>query len=439
MQFGKHIEKGAWGLADKILPLIYGFGYVVFAIRSLPEVEFGNFVLLQEIFLIVSGLSYSFALQPLLKYASEENSDYSATISVAIILNVVFIIIASILVITFREPFSALLNAPGLSHLTFFLPAMLLTAFIRSLGVILLQTKFLIKQIFWTDLIYFVGAPVMIYVYLQKGIFSSAEDLIVINIATMLASSLVGLYLSRSMISLTAKPNMITIRKMWDYGKYSFGGSMSFFVYAKADTFILSAFTGPVQVAVYNSVKVFTRVYDVSSQVIQTFILPAVSKLSSQGLHEQLKALIEKAIYFSTISLLPVFFLFLTTSPYFIDLLYHGKYHDSVVILQAFSVLTFLVPGTAVAANALMGLGMAKKGFLIGLKVNLFSIIIYLVLTYIWGLYGIVVGYIMSSLVLFLLTMSGLNESVPIRLSDLLKRDRDIINFIRQKMQTQNK
>lgn len=434
MQFGKHIDKGIWGIADKILPLIYGFGYVVFAIRSLPEVEFGNFVLLQEIFFVISGLSYAFALQPLLKYASEDKIDYRATISVSIILNIAFILVTSVIVIAFREPLCFILNSPGLSQLTLFLPALLLTGFVRSLSIILLQTKFLIKHIFWTDTVYFLGAPALIYVYLQQGLFTSAEDLVIINIVTMLASSIIGLYLSRSMISQTAMPNMVTLRKMWDYGKFSLGGSVCFFVYAKSDTFILSAFTGPVQVAVYNAVKVFARVYDVGSQVIQTFILPAVSRLSSQGHNDQLKAVIEKAIYFSTVAFLPFFVLFVTMSPYLIDLVYQGKYNDSVVILQVLSVLSFLVPGTAVAANALMGLGKAKMGFIIGLKVTIIAVISYLTLAYWFGLFGIVAGYIINSFVLFLLTMIGLNESIPIRVRNILKRDRDIINFVTDKI-----
>ena len=62
MEFGKHIGKSLWGVADKALPVVYGFGYVILVIRVLPEEEFGNFVLLQEIFLILSGLATAVAL-----------------------------------------------------------------------------------------------------------------------------------------------------------------------------------------------------------------------------------------------------------------------------------------------------------------------------------------------------------------------------------------
>ena len=71
MELGRYLGKGIWGLADKVLPVFYGVAFVVLVIRVLPEREFGNFILIQEIFLIISGLAQGFALQPLLKFAAE--------------------------------------------------------------------------------------------------------------------------------------------------------------------------------------------------------------------------------------------------------------------------------------------------------------------------------------------------------------------------------
>ena len=70
MEFGRYLAKGIWGLADKALPVVYGLGYIYLVIRVLPEEEFGNWVLLQEVFLLISGLATAFALNPLLKYAA---------------------------------------------------------------------------------------------------------------------------------------------------------------------------------------------------------------------------------------------------------------------------------------------------------------------------------------------------------------------------------
>ena len=75
MRVSDHLEKGIWGIAGKCLPVIYGVAYVVLVIRVLSPSEFGNFTLIQELFLLISGLATAFALQPMLKFAAEERTD----------------------------------------------------------------------------------------------------------------------------------------------------------------------------------------------------------------------------------------------------------------------------------------------------------------------------------------------------------------------------
>ena len=239
-----------WGLADKVLPVVYGFGYVFLVIRVLPEEEFGNFVLLQEVFLIISGLATAFALQPLLKYASEDRTDVASVVTTALWMNLAFVIVSSAAVIALSGPAGIMLHSPSLTPLLVYVPAMLAASFIRNFTLVLLQTRFYIREVFWVDAVHFLGTPLLVWIYSRMHLFDSAMDLVLINIVSLSASSLTGLALSRSMIRLTVYPQAEDRRKMWHYGTYSLGGIVSYLVYTKADTFILSAFTGPIQVAV---------------------------------------------------------------------------------------------------------------------------------------------------------------------------------------------
>src|SRR5512136_2326119 len=91
MEFRKYLRQGIWGLADKALPVVYGIGYVLLVIRVLPEEEFGLFVLVQEIFLIISGLATAFALQPLLKFGSEDRTEQAGLQTSAGMLHALFL------------------------------------------------------------------------------------------------------------------------------------------------------------------------------------------------------------------------------------------------------------------------------------------------------------------------------------------------------------
>lgn len=434
MELGKHLGKGIWGLADKGLPVFYGVAFVVLVVRVLPEEEFGNFVLVQEIFLVISGLAQGFALQPLLKFAAEENADKSGIVGAGFMLNAVFTVLCALIIVVVRQPLSSVLNSPMLSPLLLYVPAMLIASLMRNFALVLLQTRFMINEIFWIDAVHFLGAPILVYIVSKMHKFDTALDLIIINIISLSLSSILGTVLSRSMLSIRLRVEPADVRKLWNYGKYSLGGIVSYLFSTKSDSFILSAFAGPIQVAVYNSVKVFIRIYDMATQVVQMFVFPAVSRFSSKGEFGTMKVLVEKAILFSTVGMLPVFVLFVGFSWPLVHIVYQGRYVEAIPMLQIFAVLSFTVPVTAVATNTLLGLGKARLGFIISILSFVASVAIYLLCIPLFGAVGATCGYVLSSLVLAWLATYYMNTLVPLRLRDVLVRTNDIKQFLRNRL-----
>lgn len=433
MEFGKYITKGIWGLADKALPVVYGVGYVWLVIRVLPEEEFGNFVLVQEVFLVISGLATAFALQPLLKFSSEQNARLEGIVSASLLLNGLFIVLASLVVVAFSAPAGRMFNSPPLAPLLLYVPAMLAASFFRNFTLTLLQAQFRIREVFWTDAVHFVGAPFLVWVMSRLHMFGSALDLVLINLVSLSASSLAGLWCARTLMHVRVRPPADAMKQMWDYGKYSLGGVVSSLFSTKADSFILSAFTGPVQVAVYNSAKVFVRLYEMAAQVVQMFVLPAASRLSSRGSFPSLKAMTEKSILFLTLGLLPVTVLFLALPEILVRVLYAGRYAEAVPILRIFSFLTFVVPVAAVGSNILMGLGEARLSFILGIQVLVASLGAFVLCIPPWGAVGAGTGYLLASTATAVLTARLLVRHVPLTAAAIVGRTRDIRTFIRSR------
>jgi O-antigen/teichoic acid export membrane protein len=430
VEFGKHIGKGIWGIAGKALPVIYGFGYVLLVIRVLPEEEFGTFVLIQEVFLVITGLATAFALQPLLKFAAEERDDTAGVITVSLVLQAAFLVPVSLLVVALRPLAVTLFNAGSLGAVWNYIPAMLAASFARNFSLIVLQSRFRVREVFWVDAAHFLGAPLLVWVLSRLHEFDTAEDLIIINLLSLSGSSLLGLWLSRRLVRITAHPRREDYRQMWDYGKYSLGGVASYLVYSKADTFILAGFTGPVQVAVYNSVKVFTRVFEMVGQVVQMFLLPAASMLSSRGEQHLLRAVVEKAILFLTVALLPVSAVFMLTPSLVLQILYEGRYAEAAPLLQIFGLLSFVVPLYAVCSNTLMGLGKAREGFLLGLAMLVLSLITYFAFIPLLASPGAAMGYVLASYLLGWLSARVTVVHVPFTAAGVMGRFKDIKVFL---------
>ncbi|MGA9119870.1 MAG: oligosaccharide flippase family protein [Bacteroidota bacterium] len=432
MEFGKHLGKGVWGLADKALPVVYGLGYVLLVIRVLPEEEFGNWTLLQEIFLLLSGLVTAFALNPLLKFAAEEPEESRETVTVAIGMQTGFTVLAAVVILGFRTEISAILHSYRLSALLAYLPAMLAASFARNLSLVLLQARFRVRELFFTDAVHFLGAPFLTWVWSRMHQFDAAMDLVYINIISLTCSSLLGIAFTWRSLYLTRRLSREVIRKIWNYGSFSLGGVVSSLFTGRADSFLLAAFTGPIEVAAYNSVKIFTRAYDMVSQVVQMFLLPAASQLSSRQEKSSLKIVVEKSLLFSAVGMVPVMAAFLFLAGPLVHIVYQGKYLEAVPQLQLFGLMALFVPATAIASSVLLGIGEARAGFVIGLEALTGSLVFYIILIPLFGVTGATGGYVLSAVLVAFLSLHRMIDHVPITSSEVMRRWRDISIFVQR-------
>ena len=430
MEFGKHLTKSLWGLADKALPVAYGIGYVYLVIRVLPDEEFGNFVLLQEIFLILSGLAAALALQPLLKFGSEDQPDDTDVLSVSVALHFGVLMASSLVVTSFRHELASILNAPMLAPLLVWIPALLGASFIRNTALVLLQTRFQLQRVFWVDAAHFLGAPLLVWIMSRMHQFDSAMDLIVINVVSLSLSSAVGLVLVRTRLQFGSRPGWDVWKRVSRYGMYSFGSVFSYLLYSKADSFVLAAYSGPVTVALYNSAKIFTRIFEMATQVVQMLVLPSVSFLSSRGEEASLKALVEKAIMFSTIGMVPVLLLLLAGPELLIDLLYGGRYAEAAGILRIFALMSLTVSILAIGSSVLMGLGEARASFFLGVQTLVVSVGSFFLFIPWLGVNGAAVASVVASVIMTWVTLRVTRRYVQMSTRGVLARVYDIRAFI---------
>jgi O-antigen/teichoic acid export membrane protein len=419
-----------WGLADKVLPVVYGLGYVLLVIRVLPEEEFGNFVLVQEVFLVISGLSAAFALQPMLKFAAEKDSNAGDIARAGMVLNMLFTIGAAVFVAAFSVPLAALFRSPGLQALLLLVPVMLLASFIRNVALVILQAQFRIRDVFVIDAVHFLGAPLLTWGYSQIEHFDSALELVYINIFSLSASSLIGLLLAWRFMGFRGGPLKPVLSRLWHYGKYAIGGAASQMLYTRIDSFVLAAFTGPVAVAVYNAAKIVTRIFEMLNQVVQMFVLPATSRLAHEGNTASLRSLVEKILFATVAGMLPVALILVAGAPVMVHVLYGTRYGEAVALLQIFSLLSFSTPFLAVAWNTLMGLGEARASFRLGIIMIVVALAAYAALIPPFGPRGAAWAYALATALIAALAMTMMRRFVPVTGSGIIMRWRDVWSLL---------
>jgi O-antigen/teichoic acid export membrane protein len=434
MEFGKHIGKGLWGFADKSLAVLYGLGFIFLVIRVIPEQEYGSFVIIQAIFTLITALSTSFALQPLIKFAAE-TENYGSVTTTSFLLHFGFLLFASVGVVMVRIPLATLLdvsNAAHLADLFLFIPLLIFASFLKSFLISLLQTRFRVAEIFWIDAIFFLGSLILFYVARYFSSLHTARDVIYITATTHFLSTLVAVLLTKNIIKFENKLNKDTFVKVFKFGKYSLASSLSFSLYAQMDIFLLSYFGGVAQVAIYSAAKIFTRIFDVFNQVIQLFVVPASSRLNARNDTVSLQVLIEKSIWFSTLALLPLLILLLFGADFLINIFYKGRYSEAALPLKIFGLLALITPWFSVLPSILVGTGKVKQGLYISWVFIVVSVILFSIFIPVLGAVGAAISIIIASVILSICSAFVVNKSIKIRLRKLFSRTTDITEFIKQ-------
>ncbi|TAK50678.1 MAG: hypothetical protein EPO24_16530 [Bacteroidetes bacterium] len=434
MEFGKHIGKGMWAFADKSLPAMYGVGFIFLVVRVLPEKEFGSFVLIQTVFTMATAFCTALALQPLTKFAAEtkENGPY---IVASLVFSALFYVLVSAAMFLFQPFIVPLLDKSGeanLGALIGYLPLLFLTSLYRTFAISLLQATYSVQRIFWIDAVYFLGALLLMVVAQQMRIFSTASDVIIINIIAQAGSTLLAIPLTRGSMSVRLSVHKEAFGKMWDFGKYSFGASATYMVYSQMDVFFVSSIAGIVALAAYNAAKTFTRVFDIVSQVIQMFIIPVVSKYIALEKKDEIKIILEKAISFSSLILVPLFLLLMIFPEPIMHILFKGKYDEGADALRIFSFLALIVPWLTVPGAAIVGLGKAKIGFYLGLFLIGISVVFYWLFVNGYGIAGGAIALITTNLLGAIVLVYYVIRYFNVDVLNVFTRVQDAWMFIRE-------
>ena len=366
----------------------------------------------------------------MLKFASEETGDAAGIIGAGMLINIAFVVdlLHRRRCVTGTDGDRAALAracpvAPVSSRHA-------VASLIRNVALILLQTRFGIARIFWVDAVHFLGAPLLVWIYSRMHLFDTAEDLIMINILSLSASSLLGLVLTWPLFRWRLTPTGEEMHRMWEYGKYSLGGNASYLVYSRADTFILSAFTGPAQVAVYNSAKIFTRIFDMATQIIQMFMLPGASLLASRGERSTLKVVVEKSTMFATVGMIPVMAGMILFAGPMISIIYGGRYPEAVLILQIFALMSVAVPAFAIGSNRAHGTRRGTRK-LCARSTAAGGIPGHYLITIPWlGAIGAAIGVVLASYIMGWIALARVQTFVPFTVREVLARHQDIRIFL---------
>ena len=431
MKLARHLSKGVWAFALKSLPAVNGIAFIFLVVRTLPPEEYGSFVIVQTLYLFSIALVNAFALLPVVRFvAGRDRPDPYAT--GGLLLTALFLAGVSVLLLALPEAFWKLLNIPAEAVALFpYVPLLFAGSAYRLFVVALLQARYRLREMFFIEAVAHLGTPLAIGVLLVGGVFSSARDLLQVMVLMQALSSLVAALvpgpLGRFHWSLERSP----VIELLQFGKYTFSGSALYSVFSQLDVLFVSAFGGLLAAATYGAAKVFVRIFDLLSQVIQVFAIPFSSQKWEANDGGALLTVAEKLIAFSGILLLPVGVIMAAAPTDLLWMLYGQKYLDGASVVRVLSVLAIVTPWNAVAASYVIGVGRVRAGFWASVLLVCLALPLYWTLTPRFGPTGTAAAYAFSQAAVTVVLVFVLRRVVPVSVRSVLNRWRDIRQLLR--------
>jgi len=411
MRLIDHFSKGAWAFADKSLPLAYSIGAILLIIRVLPKEEYGFFILIQGITLMMVNLSTSFSLVPMVKYASESKDDGSLA-TMGISMHVIILAALTLLCLAFKHQIGIIFHRTEIIPLVIYIPLMAAAGELRFYTMELLRIRYRIYHIFWIDLAYFAASIIFVIIFTLQGTFLTGGDMCKVTVLAFAASSLTGLILARDLIPWKPRFSMRTLKKITGFGKFTLGTGVSNEISERADIILIGLFLNPASVAIYAVAKILWRFFSIYNQVVALLILPGISRLHAEKRLQDIKSIYEKILTFSYLLMIPFGIAIIALANPIISIIYGDKYLASIPILRILAFYAFFVAPAAIGTALVTGMGRPETVFRIRWLATFANLIVCLILIPFIGSSGAAIALVIAIAVSAILIHRDITQSI---------------------------
>src|SRR5690606_20393459 len=245
-----------------------------------------------------------------------------------------FILIIATLII---GPFlGKMWDVPEMSHvLNLYIFGLILTGFINQFNCIE-QANFNVKGIFYSNVI----RQLSFFIYiLYCFIFNHKTDIVHLTYMQLVSITIaffISYYYSRPFIVYNKFINRAWLKRVFDFGKYTFGVSISSVLATSIDQMMLGSLLNTAATGVFNIVVRVTNVAGIPTSAIAAVVYPQSSRRADSEGPGALKYLYEKSVGVALAISVPFVAVVWTFADYIIPLIASKEYMEAVPILRVF-------------------------------------------------------------------------------------------------------
>jgi len=414
------LRSGFFSILQRIVVVLFGFTGFFILIRLFGKEEYGIWMLFMSFTTLTEVLRHGFIRNPLITYLNaSDDKEHNKIFAASFLLNICTSLLLIVFIIAFSKTLAIVWNAQGLDTLLllYALTTIVLTFF--SQFEYLLEAKLDFNKKFY---IYFVRHGLFL-LYILWFVYSDNQlslfNLAIAQLATIFLTSIQSFFYCRKYLSFGISLEKAWVKKMFSFGKYTFGTNLSSMIMGNVDQWMLSSMISPVAVATYNPAIRIAHLVDVPSMSVASIVFPKVASRVKEEGEKAAKYLYEKSVGLILAILLPML-LFILIFPDFVIYFIAGEaYADSIPILQVTILYSIFIPFGRQFGVIVDGMGLPKVSFyFVIMKVIINVVCNYFFITH-FGVIGAAWGTLCSFFIGFLLDTAYLQKKVKMSLGNI--------------------
>ena len=409
------IKSGFINVIQNFSGVFFGFASFYFLVRILSKHDFGAWTLFMATATILEIFRNGLIQNALVRFissapAEEHHKITSASFTISGILTVICIV-ANLL---FAHQVARIWKTEELETMFYLFNIVFILSGVLTQFNCIEQANLNYAGVFITNFIRQATFFTYVLVCFIMEIKVSLTYLLYIQIVGVLVSTLVGYFYVRPYLKLSFKLYPEWIKKLFNYGKYAFGTSISSILSTTIDQMMLGVLLSPAAAGSFNIAVRITNLIEIPTNAVATIVFPQSAKrLEAEGV-EAVKYLYEKSVGVILAILIPGVLIIFLCSDFVIHFIAGGKYDDSIPLLKVTLMYCILIPFGRQFGTILDSIGRTRTTFIVVVICATINLSLNYVFIIKMGVIGAAYATLVSNVIGFLIAQAILKKELNV-------------------------
>lgn len=411
------LKSGFINVIQNFSGVFFGFASFYFLVRVLSKHEFGAWTLFMATVTILEIFRNGLIQNALVRFISssplaEHHKITSASFTISGILTLVCII-ANLL---FAHQVALIWKTEELEAMFYLFNIVFILSGILTQFNCIEQANLNYAGVFITNFIRQSSFFIYVLVCFSFDIKISLINLLYIQILGVSASAVVAYFYVRPYLKITFKLYPEWIKKLFNYGKYAFGTSVSSILSTTIDQMMLGVLLSPAAAGSFNIAVRITNLIEIPTNAVATIVFPQSAKrLEAEGV-EAIKYLYEKSVGVILAILIPGVLIIFLCSDFVIHFIAGGKYDDSIPLLKVTLLYCILIPYGRQFGTILDSIGRTRTTFIVVVICATINLSLNYIFILEMGVIGAAYATLVSNVIGFMIAQTILKKELNVNL-----------------------